>query len=145
MRRSSKKSSSSGSSGSAGSSSDTTKPTLGGSVVYAQEAEDAGGLCLPEAQLDINGINYAQTIYDTLTAPDADGKFVPFLAKSVEHNADGTVWTIVLRDGVKFHDGTAAHRDGREEQPRRLPREVPDAPSDPVRPRVRPLHQGRHR
>ena len=79
----------------------------GGSVVYAQEAEDAGGLCLPEAQLDISGINYARTIYDTLTMPNDKGEFVPYLAKSVDHNADYTVWTIGLRDGIKFHDGTA--------------------------------------
>ena len=106
---SSKKSAdSNGTGGSAQSSSaDTTKPVSGGSVVYAQEAEDAGGLCLPEAQLDISGINYARAIYDTLTAPNADGKFVPYLASKLEHNADATVWTITLRDGVKFHDGTA--------------------------------------
>ena len=98
---------SSGSGGSASSSADNTKPVVGGSVTYAQEAEDAGGLCLPEAQLDISGINYARTIYDTLTAPNADGKFVPFLAKKVDHNADSSVWTITLRDGITFHDGTA--------------------------------------
>jgi peptide/nickel transport system substrate-binding protein len=93
-------------SGSSSSSADTTKPVPGGSVTYAQEAEDAGGLCLAEAQLDISGINYARTIYDTLTAPNDTGKFVPFLAKTVTHNADSTVWTVGLRDGVKFHDGT---------------------------------------
>jgi peptide/nickel transport system substrate-binding protein len=97
---------SSGSGSGSGAAADTTKPVMGGSVIYAQEAEDAGGLCLPESQLDINGINYAQTIYDTLTIPDENGKFVPFLAKSVEHNADGTVWTVTLRDGILFHDGT---------------------------------------
>src|SRR3954447_23411543 len=102
---SSSKSTGSGASGSS-SSSDTTKPVYGGSVVYAQDAEDAGGLCLPEAQLDAAGINYARTIYDTLTVPNAAGKYVPFLAQSVTKNADATVWTIVLRSGVKFHDGT---------------------------------------
>jgi len=104
---SSKNTNASGSSGSGGSaSSDTTKPVMGGSVVYAQEAEDAGGVCIPESQLDINGINYAQTIYDTLTIPNDQGKFVPFLAEKVEHNADATQWTITLRKGIKFHDGT---------------------------------------
>jgi peptide/nickel transport system substrate-binding protein len=101
---SSKKSSSGGNVGA--SSSDTTKPVMGGSVVYAQEAEDAGGLCLPEAQLDISGINYARAIYDTLTMPNDKGEFVPYLAKSVDHNADYTVWTIALRDGITFHDGS---------------------------------------
>jgi peptide/nickel transport system substrate-binding protein len=94
------------SSGASSSASDTTKPVYGGSVTYAQDAEDSGGLCLPEAQLDAAGINYARTIYDTLTVPNAEGKYVPFLAQSVTKNADATVWTIVLRQGVKFHDGT---------------------------------------
>jgi peptide/nickel transport system substrate-binding protein len=31
---------------------------------------------------------------------------VPYLAKSVTPNADYTQWTITLRDGVTFHDGT---------------------------------------
>ena len=122
---SSKSSSSSGGNSVGASSSDTTKPVMGGSVTYAQEAEDAGGLCLPEAQLDISGINYARTIYDTLTMPNDKGEFVPYLAKSVDHNADYTEWTIGLRDGIKFHDGTRARRAGREEQPRRVPRHVP--------------------
>ncbi|MEY2422901.1 MAG: peptide/nickel transport system substrate-binding protein [Acidimicrobiaceae bacterium] len=86
---------------------DNSKPVVGGSVVYAQEAEKANGLCLPEAELDISGINYARTIYDTLTAPNENGKFVPFLAKTVTPNTDFTVWTIVLRDGITFHDGSA--------------------------------------
>ncbi len=104
---SSKSSSSTAAASVGASSSDTTKPVMGGSVTYAQEAEDAGGLCLPEAQLDISGINYARAIYDTLTMPNDKGDFVPYLAKSVDHNADYTVWTIGLRDGIKFHDGTA--------------------------------------
>jgi len=99
-------SSSSGGGGNTTGNADNAKPVEGGSIVYAQEAEDAGGLCLAEAQLDISGINYARTIYDTLTAPDENGKFVPYLAKSVDSNADATTWTIVLREGVKFHDGT---------------------------------------
>src|SRR5215831_3730994 len=103
---SSKKSNSSAGGTSAGSSTDTAKPVYGGSVTYAQDAEDAGGLCLPEAQLDAAGINYARAIYDTLTVPNANGGFTPFLAQSVTKNADATVWTIVLRPGVKFHDGS---------------------------------------
>jgi len=83
------------------------KPVKGGSVNYGLEAENGGGWCLPEGQLAISGIQVARTIYDTLTAPDADGKYEPFLAKSIEPNADYTQWTITLRDGIKFHDGSA--------------------------------------
>jgi ABC-type transport system substrate-binding protein len=101
-------SSSSGGGGNTTGGADNAKPQEGGSIVYAQEAEDAGGLCLPEAQLDISGINYARTIYDTLTAPDENGKFVPYLASKVEANADFTQWTITLgrTPQIMFHDGT---------------------------------------
>jgi peptide/nickel transport system substrate-binding protein len=82
------------------------KPVYGGSVVYGLEAENSGGWCLPEGQLAIAGIQVARTIYDTLTAPDENGEYQPFLAQSVEPNEDYTQWTITLRDGVKFHDGS---------------------------------------
>ena len=83
------------------------KPVSGGSVTYGLEAENAGGWCLPEGQLAIAGIQVARTMYDTLTAPDENGNYEPFLAQSVEPNADFTQWTIKLREGVKFHDGSA--------------------------------------
>ncbi|MFZ4517291.1 MAG: ABC transporter substrate-binding protein, partial [Microthrixaceae bacterium] len=94
-----------GASGGSGGSSET--PARGGSVTYGLEAETAGGWCLPEAQLAISGIQEARAIYDTLTAPDATAQYKPYLAKTVTPNADYTRWTITLRDGVKFHDGTA--------------------------------------
>ena len=81
-------------------------PTPGGRVVYGLEAETTDGWCLPEAQLAISGIMVARTIYDTLTRPNAEGVFEPWLAESVEPNDDYTEWTIGLRDGVTFHDGT---------------------------------------
>ena len=81
-------------------------PSYGGEVVYGLEAENQGGWCLPEGQLAISGIQVAKTIYDTLTAPNEDGDYVPFLAETVEPNEDFTQWTIMLREGIKFHDGT---------------------------------------
>ncbi len=85
---------------------ETGEPQPGGRVVYGLEAENGGGWCLPEAQLAIAGIQVARTIYDTLTVPNEDGDYVPYLAKSVTSNAAATVWTIELREGVKFHDGS---------------------------------------
>ena len=86
--------------------SESSGPVRGGSVTYALEAETGDGWCLPEGQLAISGIMVARTIYDTLTAPNADGEYVPYLAESVEPNDDYTEWTITLRDGVTFHDGS---------------------------------------
>src|SRR5215212_3581537 len=83
------------------------KPTPGGSMTFGLEAETTGGWCLPEAQLAIAGIQVARAIYDQLTVPDDKGNYVPFLADKVTGNTDATVWTIHLRSGIKFHDGTA--------------------------------------
>lgn len=46
-------------------------------------------------------------IHHTLTAPDSTGAIKPFLAESVEPNATYDKYTIKLRPGVKFHDGSA--------------------------------------
>ncbi len=85
---------------------DNAKPVEGGSLVYGLEADTTGGFCLAEAQLAIAGIQVARAIYDTLTAPDADGVIKPFLAKSFSSNANATVWTFNLRSGVTFSDGS---------------------------------------
>jgi peptide/nickel transport system substrate-binding protein len=105
---SSKDSSSGGGDNNGGSSNtgDEGKPTPGGSVTYGLEAETTGGFCLQEAQLAIAGIQVTRTIYDTLTIPDADGNYVPYLAQSIDHNATFDEWTIKLRSNVKFHDGS---------------------------------------
>jgi peptide/nickel transport system substrate-binding protein len=85
---------------------DAGPPQYGGSMTYGLEAETTNGWCLPEGQLAIAGIQVARSIYDTLTVPDANGEFQPFLAQSVTPNADYTEWTIRVRDDVTFHDGT---------------------------------------
>lgn len=50
-------------------------------------------------------------LYDGLTAYGHDGKLEYRLAESMTPNADATVWTIALRDDVKFHDGSALTAD----------------------------------
>ncbi|MEZ5178415.1 MAG: ABC transporter substrate-binding protein [Acidimicrobiales bacterium] len=82
------------------------KPTRGGQLVYGLEAESSGGWCLPEAQLAISGMQVARALYDTLTVPDAKGDYVPYLAKTITHDDSYRSWTITLRGGVTFHDGT---------------------------------------
>ena len=81
-------------------------PKEGGSITYGLESETGGGWCPTSEQLAASGIMVEAAIYDTLVAPNDKNVMVPNLAKSVDHNADYTVWTIKLRDGIKFHDGT---------------------------------------
>jgi len=77
----------------------------GGDITFGLEAENTN-YCLSKAQMAISGIQVVAAVYDTLTVPNAKGESVPYLAKSVTPNADFTEWTIGLREGVKFHDGT---------------------------------------
>jgi peptide/nickel transport system substrate-binding protein len=85
---------------------DTGPGVRGGTLTYGIEADTSGGYCLYKAQLAIGGIQVARSIYDTLTMPGADGKIHPYLAQSVTGTANNTIWTIKLRPGIKFHDGT---------------------------------------
>jgi peptide/nickel transport system substrate-binding protein len=81
-------------------------PKPGGSVTFGLEADTSGGFCLPDAVLAASGLQVVNAIYDTLVKLNAKGEYVPYLAKSFEPNADFTQWTITLRDGVQFQDGT---------------------------------------
>ncbi len=46
-------------------------------------------------------------MFDRLAEYDENHDAQPFLAESVQANADYTVWTVKVRSGVKFHDGTS--------------------------------------
>jgi peptide/nickel transport system substrate-binding protein len=86
-------------------------PKPGGEVTYGLEAETAGGYCLPSARLAISGIEVASAVYDTLVVPNTKNVMVPYLAKSVAHDAAYTTWTVVLKDGITFHDGSPLNAD----------------------------------
>lgn len=45
-------------------------------------------------------------IYSGLLRLDENGELVPDLAESWEVSTDGTLYTVVLKDGLTFHDGT---------------------------------------
>lgn len=47
-----------------------------------------------------------QSLYDKLVDTDADLKLVPMLATSWSVSQDGRTYTLKLRQGVQFHDGT---------------------------------------
>lgn len=77
----------------------------GGSLIWATWAEE-NSLSPPQARWDSAGYLYANALYDTLTQIGADGKVHPYLAESVTPSSDYTSWTVKMRPGVHFHDGT---------------------------------------
>lgn len=81
-------------------------PTQGGDVVYGLEADNTNGWCLYAGQLAISGIQVARGLYDTLTVPDENAQYKPYLAKSIEPSADYREWTLGIREGITFHDGS---------------------------------------
>src|SRR5687767_10398973 len=85
---------------------DAGTPVRGGRLVYALEAESSGGYCLPEAQLALSGQMVRWAIYDTLTVLNEEGEAVPSLAESITPNDTFDTWTIEVREGVTFHDGS---------------------------------------
>jgi peptide/nickel transport system substrate-binding protein len=85
----------------------TAAPKTGGSVTMGVFAEPSG-LDPVVAQGGGTGGNHEMgAIYDTLMRIDPATKtFVPQLAESMTSNADGSEFTMKLRPGVKFSDGT---------------------------------------
>jgi peptide/nickel transport system substrate-binding protein len=81
------------------------EPVAGGSLAFGLSAETDGW--------DVTAGRWASAayivgnaIYDPLAAYDADFEPQPYLAESFASNDDFTSWTITLRPGVEFHDGT---------------------------------------
>jgi len=83
-------------------------PVKGGELVFGTES-DVATLAPGEAAQPSDKV-ITLGIYDPLTTYE-DGKIVPFLAESIEGTDDLLTYTITLRDGVTFHDGTPLNAD----------------------------------
>ncbi len=55
---------------------------------------------------DAIGYDYGMAMLDPLMVVAPDGKLLPYLAKSVTHNPDYTVWTVTVRPGITYVDGS---------------------------------------
>jgi len=84
------------------------KPVQGGQLVFGLEAETLGWNPVINTWAQ-SGHEVGLAIFDPLAAYDADGNVQPYLADAFEHNMDFTEWTIRLRGGVTFHDGTSCN------------------------------------
>jgi ABC-type transport system substrate-binding protein/basic membrane lipoprotein Med (substrate-binding protein (PBP1-ABC) superfamily) len=73
--------------------------------VFMQNAEPISLYCGDES--DGESLYACEMVLEPLLLYAMDsGDTVPALATSCEANADSTVWTCYLREGVKFHDGS---------------------------------------
>ncbi len=81
-------------------------PVPGGKLVFGVEADTSSPWKPAEMVCAISCHQIIRNIFDTLTLPNEDGSWSPYLAESVEPNADYTEWTITARAGVTFHDDT---------------------------------------
>ena len=84
--------------------SDAGTPQPGGKLAYALVAETSGW-DPTSGQWAASGHQVAAAIYDRLGAWDSNYEVQPFLASSIEHNADFTEWTLGVRPDVSFHNG----------------------------------------
>jgi ABC-type transport system substrate-binding protein len=87
------------------------EPVAGGKLVVAGEAEVANPWLPSVMQCDSYCQMRARSFFDPLVVIDEDLQWRPFLAESVEANADSTVFTIKVREGITFTDGSALNAD----------------------------------
>ena len=82
-------------------------PVMGGTLTYLVEAE-TDTWDIPGANCAVSCITIMRAVADPLTIINSDGEVEPFVLESIESNADFTMFTMTMRDGILFHDGTPA-------------------------------------
>ena len=85
--------------------------TPGGKLIVSGEAEVANAWTPAAMQCDSYCQQRARSFFDPVAALGADNKVHPYLAEKIEPNAEFTEWTITLRDGIQFTDGTPVDAD----------------------------------
>jgi glutathione transport system substrate-binding protein len=53
-----------------------------------------------------SALGIMKTVYEGFFEKKSNGEIVPYLAEAVSPSADYKTWTIKLRSGIKFHDGS---------------------------------------
>ena len=87
------------------------KPVTGGSIIVSGEAEVANPWTPEKMNCDSYCQQRARTFYDPLVALGTDNKVHGVLAESVTPNSDNTQFTVKLRQGINFTDGTPFNAD----------------------------------
>ena len=86
-------------------------PVPGGTLIVSGEAEVTNPWTPAAMQCDSYCQQRARTFYDPIAAVGSDNKVHPYLAETITPNDDFTQWTVKLRSGIKFHDGTDLNSD----------------------------------
>ncbi len=87
------------------------KVTPGGEITVSGEAEVTNPWTPAAMQCDSYCQERARSFFDPIAAIGADSKVHPYLAESITPNADATQWTIKVRSGISFTDGTPVNAD----------------------------------
>lgn len=86
-------------------------PAAGGTAsaapaIFKVGINDPGGDIDPTTVADYNAMIVTGLASDGLVGVDAKGGLFPRLGTKWEPSADGLTWTVTLREGAKFNDGT---------------------------------------
>lgn len=81
------------------------RPQKGGSLTFGIDTEESG-FDPSTARWDEGGFLYGRAVMDPIAIVNAAGGVEPYLAQSITSNSDFTSFTITLRPGIVFHDGT---------------------------------------
>jgi peptide/nickel transport system substrate-binding protein len=81
-------------------------PVMGGHVTVAGDAEVSNPWTPAAMRCDSYCYTRARTFFDQVAVFGDDGQVHGMLAESIEPNEDFTEWTITLREGISFTDGT---------------------------------------
>ncbi|NNE75294.1 MAG: hypothetical protein HKN26_16635 [Acidimicrobiales bacterium] len=87
-----------------------TGPVAGGTLRIGTEAE-VDGVNPTTSALSAPGLWMGITVFDTLTVYLPDGSVAPYLAESIEPSEDLKSWTLKVREGISFHDGSPLNAD----------------------------------
>jgi peptide/nickel transport system substrate-binding protein len=82
-------------------------PQTGGTLTFAEYSEPRGLDPIVSTGAGVTGAIEMSAIYDTIMRWNPEtGEYEPRTAESLEPNGDFTEWTLTLKPGIQFHDGT---------------------------------------
>jgi ABC-type transport system substrate-binding protein len=86
-------------------------PRYGGTLTTAHEIDASGFDAIRGRSLISAGRTAANLVMEKLFERDQKGELIPVLGLSATASEDGKTWTVKLRRGVHFHDGTPFNAD----------------------------------